>query len=66
MLVAFDRNDQIREVLVAAGQGVADVMPFDWFKAKPNFAAFLTQAIDMIPARSGALSTRLPTRPPAG
>jgi hypothetical protein len=32
----------------------------------PNFTAFSTQVIDMIPARLGALSTRLPTRPPAG
>jgi hypothetical protein len=35
-------------------------------EAKPNFTAFSTQVIDMIPARLGALSTRLPTRPPAG
>ena len=29
--------------------------------AKPNFTAFSTQVIDMIPTRPGALSTRLPT-----
>jgi cytochrome c peroxidase len=55
---------------------VSGIAPFDaWAEgtekaisdpARPNFTAFSTQVIDIIWAWSGALSTRLPTRPPAG